>query len=68
MAVDDEYVKAITKHPEFCSTKEQALALIAEELGELAKAILEGANDIEEAAHVAVTAIRYIEKFKEEEY
>lgn len=60
-----EMEKAKSKHPYF-PVGELGLTIIAEELGELAAAI----NDIEdkyrqieEAAHVAVTAIRFIEEF-----
>ena len=62
-----EYDKAVKKHPEFQAGAE-AVCIIAEEIGELAKEV----NDrhkvpdwrdhaITEAAHVAVTAIRTIQ-------
>lgn len=62
--VDFEIKKAKAKHPFFpCGSS--GLSIIVEEVGELAAAI----NDIEdkyrqieEAAHVAVTAIRFIEE------
>lgn len=57
-----QYAK--NKHPVFPDNPAEALCIIAEELGELAQAIndKEGkARQIEEAAHVAVTAIRFIE-------
>lgn len=60
-----ELGKAKGKHPEFPVISHDAISVIMEELGELAMA----ANDcetnsrlIEEAAHVAVTAIRFIEE------
>jgi NTP pyrophosphatase (non-canonical NTP hydrolase) len=59
-----ELGKAKGKHPEFPYLYSERLAIIAEEFGELAAAI----NDeerieriAEEAAHIAVTAIRFIE-------
>ena len=59
-----ELTKAKVKHPEFPDNPAEALCIISEELGELAEAI----NDKEsierlkeEAAHVAVTAIRFLE-------
>jgi NTP pyrophosphatase (non-canonical NTP hydrolase) len=59
-----ELGKAKGKHPEFPYLYSERLAIIAEEFGELAAAI----NDeeriervAEEAAHVAATAIRFIE-------
>lgn len=60
----DELEKAGNKHPEFAKSAEKGLSLITEELGELAAAINDGESkfrQIEEAAHVAVTAIRFIE-------
>ena len=60
-----ELGKAKGKHPEFPNGNADGLCIISEEIGELAQAI----NDdeakerlIEEAAHVAATAIRFIEK------
>ena len=58
-----EYMRAIHKHPRFPVKPEEAITIITEELGELARET----NDKEtgwqkrayvEAAHVAVTAIR----------
>lgn len=61
--VTSELMKAIAKHPVFPSNAD-GLAIIAEEMLELTRAV----NDkeckerlIEEAAHVAVTAIRFIQ-------
>lgn len=60
-----ELGKAKGKHAIFPNGNADGLCIISEELGELAQAI----NDvetkdrlIEEAAHVAVTAIRFIEE------
>ena len=60
-----ELGKAKGKHAIFPDGNADGLCIISEELGELAQAI----NDmetkdrqIEEAAHVAVTAIRFIEE------
>lgn len=58
-----ELGKAKAKHPKFPQNA-AGLSIINEELGELAAAIndCEGkVRQIEEAAHVAVTAIRFIE-------
>jgi hypothetical protein len=58
-----QYAK--NKHPEYPNNSAEALCIIAEELGELAQAINDGESterQIEEAAHVAVTAIRFIEE------
>lgn len=60
-----EYDKAKRKHPEFPNNPAEALCIIMEELGELAQAINDkepSERQIEEAAHVAVTAIRFIEQ------
>ncbi len=60
-----ELGKAKGRHPEFPANQADGLCLIAEELGELAEAINDKENinrQIEEAAHVAVTAIRFIEE------
>jgi transcriptional regulator NrdR family protein len=60
-----ELGRAKTKHPEFPQWNSDRLSIIAEELGELAAAINDGESkdrQIEEAAHVAVTAIRFIEE------
>jgi NTP pyrophosphatase (non-canonical NTP hydrolase) len=63
--VGKEYFKAKDKHPVFPDNSAEALCIIAEELGELAQAINDKESkdrQIEEAAHVAVTAIRFIEQ------
>jgi hypothetical protein len=63
--IQAEYNKAKNKHPEFPANPAEALCIIAEELGELAQAINdkeEKTRLIEEAAHVAVTATRFIEE------
>jgi NTP pyrophosphatase (non-canonical NTP hydrolase) len=63
--VGKEYFKAKDKHPVFPDNPAEALGIITEELGELAQAINDGESkdrQIEEAAHVAVTAIRFIEQ------
>ena len=60
-----ELEKAERKHPEYPAEPEKALSIIAEELGELAQSINDGESKqrlIEEAAHVAVTAFRFIEQ------
>ena len=59
-----ELGKAKGKHPYFPGGAE-GLSIITEELGELAAALNDGESkerQIEEAAHVAVTAIRFIER------
>ena len=59
-----ELEKAKSKHPKFPYRYADRLSIIMEEVGELAAAINDGENKkrlIEEAAHVAVTAIRFIE-------
>lgn len=61
--IETELKRAKELHPEWTGSRADQLAVIMEEVGELAKAIQEGTNDIEEAAHVVVTAIRYIEIF-----
>ena len=63
--VGAEYAKAKKKHPIFPRNPAEGLCIINEELGELAEVINDkGAveRQIEEAAHVAVTAIRFIEQ------
>lgn len=60
-----EYDKAKKKHPVFPRDPASGLCIISEELGELAEAINDkepSERQIEEAAHVAVTAIRFIEQ------
>jgi transcriptional regulator NrdR family protein len=60
-----ELGRAKAKHPEFPQWNSDRLCIINEELGELAAAINDGEckdRQIEEAAHVAVTAIRFIEE------
>lgn len=60
-----ELGRAKAKHPEFPQWNSDRLSIIAEELGELAAAINDEENkdrQVEEAAHVAVTAIRFIEE------
>lgn len=60
-----ELGKAKAKHPEFPQWNSERLSIISEELGELAAAINDGEckdRQIEEAAHIAVTAIRFIEE------
>lgn len=64
--------EATEKHPEFPQNPKEGLAIISEEFYELVEAMLKltrGVNDdhleeniIEEAYHVAVTAIRFIEQ------
>jgi NTP pyrophosphatase (non-canonical NTP hydrolase) len=59
-----ELGKAKGKHPEFPCRCADRLSIVMEEVGELAAAINDEENKerlIEEAAHVAVTAIRFIE-------
>lgn len=53
------------KHPEFPHVETDGVSIILEELGELAMAINDSSDSfhkIVEAAHVAVTAIRFIEE------
>jgi NTP pyrophosphatase (non-canonical NTP hydrolase) len=60
-----ELGKAKGKHAIFPEGNADGLCIITEELGELAAAINDGERKerlIEEAAHVAVTAIRFIEE------
>lgn len=60
-----ELGKAKGKHPHFADCPANGLAIITEELGELGAAINDGESRerlIEEAAHVAVTAVRFIEE------
>lgn len=63
-----EYDKAVAKHQQFARNSTDAVCVIAEELGELAKEVNDKAANGEwrklaltEAAHVAVTAIRTIQ-------
>lgn len=68
-----EMHKAKTKHPDFADTGAEAVALIAEELGELAQVVNDQLEEPDmwrdramiEAAHVAVTAIRTMHMLKE---
>lgn len=60
-----ELEKAERKHPEYPAEPAEALAIISEENLELTRAFNDGEEKqrlIEEAAHVAVTAFRFIEK------
>lgn len=62
--VISELIKAKEKHPEFPDNHAEALCIITEEVGELAEAINDGDRVDhlrEEAAHVAVTSIRFLE-------
>lgn len=64
-----QLTNAEMKHPVFCKSKEHAVTIITEELGELAQAILDKESKerlLEEASHVAVTAIRFIEELVKE--
>ena len=59
-----ELGKAKGKHPSFADTPAQGVCIICEELGELAATVNDDESkerQIEEASHVAVTAIRFIE-------
>ena len=63
-----EYMRAKAKHPHFPSDPARALAIVTEEVLELARAVndVESAKRVrEEAAHVAVTAIRLLEEVSE---
>ena len=65
--VISELIKAKAKHPEFPENPAEAFCIISEELGELAEAINDGDSVDhlrEEAAHVAVTAIRFLERLE----
>jgi NTP pyrophosphatase (non-canonical NTP hydrolase) len=71
IVIDDELYKARKKHPYFPEYPSEALSIIMEEVGELAVAINDRESDermIEEAAHVAVTAYRFIEKMMEKHH
>lgn len=60
-----ELEKAERKHPEYPADSAEALNIISEEFLELTRAVNDGEPKnrlIEEAAHVAVTAFRFIEK------
>ena len=60
----EQLAKAKEKHPEFPANPADGHCIISEEVGELAQAIndKQGIERMrEEAAHVAVTAIRFIE-------
>ena len=62
--VDFELGKAIGKHPVFPCENADGLNIITEEMLELMRAVNDSESSerqIEEAAHVAVTAIRFIE-------
>lgn len=73
--IKQEIAKAKAKHPQFPVSKKGGIAIIAEEFAELALAfakLCQGVNDKEnnenlreEAAHVAVTAARFIEALKD---
>lgn len=68
----EAYISAIQKHPMFSDSYGQAVSLITEELGELAREVNDMSSDADtwaakknflskaytEASHVAVTAIR----------
>ena len=58
-----EFDRARMKHPEFPADRARALAIVTEELLELARAVNDN-DPIEhvrtEAAHVAVTALRFL--------
>ena len=63
----DQLEKAKAKHPIFPSNPAEGHCIISEELGELAQAINDNQSVErmkEEAAHVAVTAIRFIEELE----
>ena len=63
-----EYMRAKTKHPHFPNDPARALAIVTEELLELARAVNDGEprkRVREEAAHVAVTAMRFLEEVSE---
>jgi len=72
MILRREYDAAVSKHPEFPSGQ-SAISIITEELGELAKEMNDGRligwreRAMTEAAHVAVTAIRTMEKLNANE-
>ena len=72
LKIKEEYDKAVSKHPNFAYSLTHGLALINEELGELAMEINDAIADTQagcenpnrmqnirtEIAHIAVTAIR----------
>ena len=63
----NQLAKAKAKHPIFPSNPSEGLSIITEELGELAEAINDNQSVErmkEEAAHVAVTAIRFLEELE----
>jgi NTP pyrophosphatase (non-canonical NTP hydrolase) len=62
--LNESILYAKNKHPEFQEAPEEGFSIICEEMLELCRAINdEESNDrmIEEALHVAVTAIRFVE-------
>jgi len=69
-----EYDAAVAKHPTFAMSHAEAVSLIAEELGELARELndawdcVPGAQEraFVEAAHVAVAAIRTMQMLRSE--
>lgn len=63
----DALVYAKNKHPEFPGEPEGGFAIIAEEMLELCRAINDGEGEmrmVDEALHVAVTAIRFVQARK----
>ena len=62
--VIDEYVAAIKKYPERRNSAHEALAYILEEVRELEQEVFKRQGDMDkmrmEAAHVVVTALRFI--------
>ena len=63
-----EHMRAKAKHPRFPADPAAALAIVTEEMLELARAVNDGeprSRVREEAAHVAVTAIRLLEEVQE---
>ena len=70
LPIQRELTKAREKHPVFAENPEQGVMLVMEEALELVRAV----NDnepadrmIEEACHIAVTAIRFIELINQEQ-
>ena len=63
--IEREYNKAVYKHPGKRHTAHEAYAYILEEVRELEKEVFQQEQDIEkmriEAAHIIVTAIRFIQ-------
>lgn len=68
MLIRAEYIKAKKKHPIFADDIQHGMNIVLEEALELLRAVNDGKSveDVrQEAAHVAVTAIRFLEEVSE---